>query len=204
MLKKIFWHLAVDAIGGDYLEFGVAFGNSMHSALYASKNARAKILGISSIERNFIGFDTFDGFASDTSIDAHSTWTGNLYNLSLEQIERKFRKFEQVRFVQCDATALSKPNLPFEIDSLRDGRKAAVILFDMDLYGPTASALQWIRPMIQQGTFLIFDEYFAFGGARDRGESLAVTEFLQIFPELELRQFSTYGAGGVVFIVNFL
>ena len=185
MLKKIFWHLAVDAIGGDYLEFGVAFGNSMHSALYASKNARAKILGIS-------------------SIDAHSTWTGNLYNLSLEQIERKFRKFEQVRFVQCDATALSKPNLPFEIDSLRDGRKAAVILFDMDLYGPTASALQWIRPMIQQGTFLIFDEYFAFGGARDRGESLAVTEFLQIFPELELRQFSTYGAGGVVFIVNFL
>lgn len=37
MLKKVFWQQNVDAVQGDYLEFGVAHGNSMKSALLASQ-----------------------------------------------------------------------------------------------------------------------------------------------------------------------
>ena len=38
-LKTIFWHLNVDGLHGDYLEFGVAQGNSMRAAEIAEKTS---------------------------------------------------------------------------------------------------------------------------------------------------------------------
>ena len=64
------------------------------------------------------------------------------------------------------------------------------------------AALQWCRSLIQPGTIIILDEYFAFGGSQDRGEALAIKEFSDLFPKILLRQFGTYGAGGVVLIVS--
>ena len=72
----------------------------------------------------------------------------------------------------------------------------------MDLFGPTLAALQWCRPRLQPGTIIMLDEYFAFGGRKDRGEALALSMFCTQFPEIELRQFNFYGAGGAVFIVS--
>ena len=80
---------------------------------------------------------------------------------------------------------------------------AAVVLFDMDLYAPTLAALFWSRQLLQQGTFLIFDEFFSFSGDSNRGESRALREFLEEFPEITLRDFASYGCGGKVFIVDF-
>jgi hypothetical protein len=70
------------------------------------------------------------------------------------------------------------------------------------LYEPTIAALRWSRSRIQSRTIIFADEYFAFGGRTDRGEALAIKEFLQENPEISLRQMGFYGAGGAVFIVS--
>ena len=42
MLKNVFVNLNSDGIEGDYLEFGVAYGNSLRAALEGEKNLRLR------------------------------------------------------------------------------------------------------------------------------------------------------------------
>ena len=97
---------------------------------------------------------------------------------------------------------LDAQNSTHSYSSFGINRKAAVILFDMDLYTPTRSALFWVKGLIQQGTFLIFDELHAFAGNSNKGEARALNEFTEMNPLLSLREFCSYGAGGKVFIVD--
>jgi hypothetical protein len=208
MIKKCFWHLNVDAIKGDYLEFGVAMGHSMRSAEIAERTCHLSKLGIDHVPRKLIGFDTFASFKSNEEIDNHATWVGSNFNVELAKIRRRFKKDIDVRVFlnKCDATGLvdefGKPTINHESTGMAG--PIALLLLDMDLYGPTLSALKWCRPRLQVGTIIMLDEYFAFAGRKDRGECLALANFLETYPEIELRQFNFYGSGGAVFIVSSL
>ena len=208
MIKKCFWHLNVDSIEGDYLEFGVAMGHSMRSADLAERSCHLPSLGIEYQPRKLIGFDTFSSFNSNEEIDSHPTWTGTNFNVELAKIRRRFKKDIDVRIFlnKCDASNLiddlGSPTITHESTGMVGD--IALLLLDMDLYGPTLAALKWCRPRLQVGTIIMLDEYFAFAGRKDRGECLALTHFLEEFPEVELRHFNFYGSGGSVFIVSSL
>ena len=204
MIKRIFWHLNVDGLTGDYIEFGVAHGHSLRAADIAIRTSSSKEMGVARINRNLYGFDTFERFISGSDIDAHPTWNGTAFNIAYDKVRRRFRGKHNVHLIQLDANSLVSndsvvPANKFGIESM-----AAVILFDMDLYSPTRSALFWSRQLIQQGTFLIFDEFFSFSGDSKKGESKAVQDFLLAYPEIFLRDFAHYGSGGKVFVVDFI
>lgn len=202
ILKMLFWHCAVDQLAGNYIEFGVAHGHSMRAAYLAEKSAYSKTIGVKRIPRELFGFDTFSKFVSDSELDAHSTWEGDLFNLPLEVIQRRFRKYANIHFVKCDASTLASKDRFISQEEFGLSGKSAIILFDMDLYAPTLAALRWSKQSLQQGTFIIFDEYFSFAGDSNKGESLAFTEFLQENPQIEAREVDTYGAGGKVFVIS--
>jgi len=199
ILKMVFWHLAVDGHRGAYLEFGVAQGNSLRAAVLANKNAFAKIIGVKAVDRSFYGFDTFDVFISNDSRDFHPTWKGSKFNNSHEYVERRFSKYPFVKLIKANVLEIREIG---EAEEILDEFGAAVILFDMDLFAPTIAALNWSRPVMRQGTFLIFDEPFAFSGDLDKGEAAAISEFKQQNQDLTLTEFCRYGAGGVVYIVR--
>ena len=203
MLKRIFWHLNVDGVPGDYIEFGVAHGHSLRAAEIAQKKSSSKAMGVNQIQRQLFGFDTFERFVSDSNIDAHPTWDGTAFNVDYEKVSKRFRGRENVCLVQIDANTLSSAVSVVPAASFGIRNKAAVVLFDMDLYAPTLAALFWSRQLIQQGTFLIFDEFFSFSGDSSKGEARALREFLVKFPEITLRDFASYGCGGKVFVVDF-
>ena len=202
-IKKIFWHLNVDQFEGCYIEFGVAHGHSMRSAEIAERNTHSKVIGVKRVPRNLFGFDTFESFQSNAQIDSHPTWEGNLFNVPLSKIQNRFSSSKNIKFIKMDVTRLIGENGKFA-DSIDLGvsEKAAVILFDMDLYEPTFSALCWSRQLMQTGTFLLFDEFFAFGGDSNKGEARALREFLNLNPEVSVRDYASYGAGGKIFIVE--
>lgn len=200
-LKKLFWHLNVDGISGAYLEFGVAHGHSMRSAQIAEATSYSEKLGIKRVRRNLYGFDTFEKFIGDAVLDAHPTWNGDLFNVPVEKVRRRFRNAKNVKFSKLDVnTLVSNKELDYGYFEIYE--KASIILFDMDLYGPTRSALEWSAGLLQQGTFLIFDEYFAFAGNQQKGEARALKEFLDKHPEFSVREFDNYGAGGKIFILD--
>lgn len=201
-LKMLFWHCAVDQVAGNYIEFGVAHGHSMRAASLAEKSAFSKTIGVKRIPRKLYGFDTFSEFISESELDAHSTWEGSLFNLPLEVIERRFRRNPNISFVKCDVSTLATKKSFIKQEDFDIEGKSAIVLFDMDLYAPTLAALRWVKQSLQQGTFLIFDEYFSFAGDSRKGESLAFSEFLKENPQIEAREVDTYGAGGKIFVIS--
>lgn len=205
MIKRCLWHLNVDQIQGAYVEFGVAMGHSLRSAEIAERSTHLDSLGIKRVERRLIGFDTFSSFSSDTTLDAHPTWEGSNFSLSLDKINRRFKKDIGTRIFlnQQDACGLINDDNEILVSHESTGLTGpiALLLLDMDLYAPTAAALEWCRPRLQPGTIIMFDELFAFGGRLDRGEARALTEFQTRHPDTVLRTFGYYGSGGAVFIV---
>lgn len=201
-LKTIFWHLNVDGLHGDYLEFGVAQGNSMRAAEIAEKTSFSKQIGVLRINRNLYGFDTFTQFISPVSSDIHPTWSGSKFTASLENVQRRFRRNSNIFLIQVDANELVLGEQVVPAPTYGVTRKAAILLFDMDLYAPTLAALKWSYQAMQPGTFLIFDEYFSFSGDSNKGEAKALTDFLRKHSEIQLREFCEYGAGGKVFVID--
>lgn len=197
-LKLLFWQCNLDSLKGDYVEFGVANGASMKAAILGHESAHSRFLGVRKVRRKFHGFDTFSKFESSKEIDFHSVWKGSRFSVEIDKVRSRFKKRENVFLHQMDVE-----NLPHRYSNPKSANIdfASIVLFDMDLYAPTVSALNWIYPALQQGTFLIFDEFFAFHSRQDRGESLALSEFLTTHPEISLRHISNYGAGGIVFTV---
>jgi hypothetical protein len=200
-MKKLFWQLNLDGTAGSYVEFGVAGGGSMKAAKYGADRAHSRILGVRKIERNFFGFDTFEFFSSKEEFDSHVTWTGTRFSTPLSIVKKRFKKFTNVNFYQINAEELSTVK---HFDILQNIGPVSMVLFDMDLYSPTRSALEFVFPLLQQGSYLLFDEYFAFSAKSNRGEFRALEEFLLNHPEINLKQVESYGAGGVVFVVNFI
>lgn len=205
MLKMVFWHLAVDQTLGCYVEFGVASGNSMRAAEIAERRSHSYSLGIQRVRRLMYGFDTFRDFASTSREDLHPAWSGSKFTQSKEFVERRFQRHTaRVKLYALDMTAVTDPQGSplISVDAYIPDETIAVALFDMDLGEPTFRALQWIEPKIRSGSMLIFDEFLAFGGDPNLGESGALTRFLARHTDISLRQFGQYGDGGVVYQVT--
>lgn len=205
MIRKLIWQLNVDKTSGDYFEFGVAQGNSIKAAQIAVKHAQFRQLGIFALDRKLWGFDTFTGFASSSEIDQHGTWTGSKYNDDFEVVKKRFRKNYNVSLFKCDACSLTKngkAHVSFSSLGIPEESSAGLVLMDMDLYAPTKSALQWIKPKLKQGTFIMFDELYYFAARDDRGELKALKEFQNENTDIQFTHIDSYGAGGQVFVIK--
>lgn len=204
-LKMAFWHLAIDQVEGAYVEFGVASGNSMRSAEVAERSAHSKSLGVKRVRRELVGFDTFESFSSQSPDDRHSTWQGENFSVSIARVQNRFKRAkERVSFHSVDCSKLGSSVDDYgPIEKYVRSEKVALILFDMDLGEPTEKALDWIRPKLQTGTIVVFDEFFAFKGDPNKGEARSWTLFLEKNPQISARMVKTYGDGGVVFQVFF-
>jgi len=78
----------------------------------------------------------------------------------------------------------------------------AVVLFDLDLGPATKLALDFVKPALQQGSVLIFDEYFWYRGDTKKGEAAAFARFQEENPQFEFRDFMDYGVGARVFVLG--
>jgi len=199
MLKMVFWHLAVDQVKGAYVEFGVASGNSMKSALLHEKNTKFPSLGIQRIERNLYGFDTFSEFKG-SELDNHPIWSGNKFSFEYEKVKKRFKKCQNVFLYKQNAMDLEENLHPLNRYIREDF--IAVCLMDMDLGEPTRIALEWIYPKLTSGSFIIFDEYSAYRGDPNLGEQRAFKDFLDNHPNIKPTVFKKYGDGGVAFIIH--
>jgi predicted O-methyltransferase YrrM len=77
-----------------------------------------------------------------------------------------------------------------------------LIYIDCDLYSSTKEAFEWIRPYLQTGTIICFDDYFTFSGDADKGGQRALREFAEKYPEFSFLDWLLFGWAGKSFIVN--
>ena len=77
-----------------------------------------------------------------------------------------------------------------------------MIMIDCDLYESTVPVLEFITDLVQQGTIIVFHDWFRFKGDPNCGEQKACREWLDQHPEIELIEFWREAPQAVSFVVN--
>jgi hypothetical protein len=120
----------------NYLEFGVAGGESFNWWMTKNENAAS----------HFYGFDTFTGLPEDFGQFKKGTFnTGK----NIPEIKDKRGQFFQGLFQQT---------LPGFLKSF-DNRNKTILMLDADLYTATLFALTSLAPYLKEGDIILFDEF---------------------------------------------
>ena len=196
MLKMAMDYVKNSRLEGDYLEFGVYRGNSFSLAFHF---ATADDLN----HMKFYAFDSFSGLPSISGIDQKGFQHFEKKQYACD--EREFRSIlttnrvdlRKVEIVPGYYSDVLTPALKQRIKL----KKAAVIMVDCDLYESTVPVLEFISNIIQDGTLIIFDDWYCFRGNPHRGEQRAFSEWLQKNPEWGAIQFHRYALDGLSFIL---
>lgn len=183
-------HMAVGGgMHGDYYEFGVFEGRSICSAFWAFKWAYESILGDYDFlmdNRNlkrisdewskmkFYGYDSFEGLPEPKGHDLGGPFLKGNYSCPKDRV----REVLSDHNVDSRKIVLVKGWFK-EIDKTEIGniRKASVIHIDCDLYESTVDALEICRHILQDGTIIIFDDWFQFRSSPFKGEQRAFFEW---------------------------
>jgi len=169
-------------VEGDYLEFGLYAGRGFSSAYHF-----AKFYGLKNMK--FYGFDSFEGLPEIRGKDKNDFihYHKGEYVYGLKKFIKKMKK-EGLDFNSGRVTLIpgwyNKTLTKTTKDKLSI-KKAAVVLVDCDLYESTVPVLDFITDYIQDGTILIFDDWFAFRGDPDKGEQRAFKEWLRKNPKFK-------------------
>ncbi len=161
---------------GDYYEFGLFRGYSFLKAFEHTKK-----LGIDTI--NYYGFDSFEGLPEAEGIDeADGRFFKGQFACSKEGVEKNLTE----NGMDMSRTVLVKgfydESLTSELKQQHNFNPASVVLLDCDLYSSTTEALTWMDDYLQDGTILLFDDWFSFGESEDLGQQKAMSEYLEARP----------------------
>jgi hypothetical protein len=184
-------------VSGDYLEFGVSWGNTFISAFH---NARR--FGLNSMR--FFAFDSFEGLPPIQGVDAHGDceYHKGQYACNVTEFQRRIRQegvdLNRVKLVPgwYDKVLNDKTKQDLQI------KKAAVIWIDCDLYESTVPALNFITDYVQSGTIICFDDWYCFKADPNRGECRAFNEWLTKNPSIRAIEYRKFEAAGNSFILN--
>ncbi len=198
-LKKAFYLTSLDGVPGDYLEFGVFTGSSMSAAIEMS---RCEIVPREKPVR-FIGFDSFAGFGklSDKEKD-HPFFKDSFFETDAKSVQKRLSSLlsdpSRVTLIEgfFDATLKGKTPLNYGVE------KAAVVMVDCDTYSGATLVFDFIKPALQEGTYLIIDDFFSYKGASKLGTYGAFLKFQSELRDWSFRRVFDYGYGGAVFVAS--
>ena len=217
LMYKAAKFIAADKIEGDYLEFGVFRGDSFILAYKTledvfDEEARSSHYRsqADSVDRwriwqnmRFFAFDSFKGLPELRGIDrlTRDFVPGKFrstYDVFQHRISRAGIPSSKVKTVQ----GWFEDTLNDETRSRLGLTRAAIVYIDSDLYEPARTVLDFITPLLQDGTVIIFDDWYSYRGNPQLGEQRACAEWLEAHPDWTLTQFQKEGPWRNSFIAN--
>ncbi|MGA2009989.1 MAG: TylF/MycF/NovP-related O-methyltransferase [Solirubrobacteraceae bacterium] len=140
------------------------------------------------------------GLPEVTAIDAGHQWTTGKFAYGRDRFEARLRRAR----IPADAVTIVEG---FFAQSLARPERiglaqVAFAWVDCDLYESTVPVLDYLTDRLAPGAVLAFDDWFCFRGARDRGESLACTQWLERNPQISLVPWRQFHWAGQAFLVQ--
>lgn len=209
--------IAADKIEGDYLEFGVFSGGSFIQAYHAMQAAftQASTPSIWNTDQDcaerrrlwsrmrFFAFDSFEGLPPPTGIDAMSSdFAAGKFASSQAEFEERIARGGVPMDRVTTVPGWYEDTLTQETIAGTGLNKAAVVLVDCDLYESARRVLEFITPLLVDGTIVIFDDWYNFRGHPDLGEQRACREWLAAHPEWNLNAYQKEGPWRNSFVAN--
>jgi O-methyltransferase len=198
VLKKVHYLSAIEDIEGDYLEFGVFTGSSFCHSIRCTRNLLKMNKKIKSTK--FYGFDSFSGFGELNSEDRHPFYTDGNFATSFAKVNRRVSEVAGRDFEFKLIPGFFSDTLQASASSLGISR-SRIIFIDSDTYSSASEALEFCAPTVQEGTFIVLDDFFSYRGSERRGVARAFAEFVAA-NRLKTRQLFIYGMGGGVFVIS--
>ena len=195
-IKKAMYISAHDATYGNYFEFGIFTGSSFNFAMKVNRKIE-KLFGKTNCE--FIGFDSFKGFGEIAKEDENPSFNDEVFSVNEKKVIRnieKSAKGQKLKIIKgfYKDTIKNKTTIDLKMG------KARVVMIDCDLKESAHLALEFIKPAIQEGTIILFDDFVFFKGSENKGEYSAFTDFRKKYPEILFRRIFDYGYGSRAFI----
>jgi len=198
-LKKVHYLVAIENLCGDYLEFGVYTGSSFAHSIRCYKSSSKLVTYRKSM--NFIGFDSFEGFGELTEDDKHAFYQDENFETSYDRVYRRIKSVTANKISFKLVKGFFEDTVGKNLPSQYGCKKAAIVFIDSDTFSSAKTALGFCSSIIQEGTYLILDDYFSYKGDLRRGVCGAFNEFCAE-NKLEVRNLMNYGMGGAVFVVS--
>ncbi|OGQ05125.1 MAG: hypothetical protein A2W61_06305 [Deltaproteobacteria bacterium RIFCSPLOWO2_01_44_7] len=215
-LHKAWGHIISNNIRGAYYEFGVYKGDSLYESLriyneylnWIRNQKKSQELWRRKVDwfvgHQFYAFDTFEGMPANE--EEHHAFKRGYFLAGIEEVQARLAPlpgsekigyfqgtFKQVakQFVCVGGCAVAK-NLD----------KVAIANVDCDLYSSTVDALRILEGKLQQGSVLLFDDWYQFNADNNQGQRRGVKEFLNKNKQIILEEYITYSHCGKAFIVQ--
>jgi O-methyltransferase len=165
---------------GYYFEFGCHSGSTMSLTWKHSRHL---------FDWTYVGFDSFEGLPEVKGIDRMEIFRQGKMATTEEDFIGIMTAAGMPRERLRTVKGFYDRTLTRELAASLAPSKAAVIYIDCDLYESTRPVLEFIEDFLQEGTIIVFDDWFCFWGRPDRGEQLAFREFCDRHAELEFAPF---------------
>jgi O-methyltransferase len=203
--------VAWNQVEGDYLEFGVWRGYSFVAAYHEILRQRAahRRFGFESPEYarwqaarpRFFAFDSFDGLPAGRA-ERMVDYGPGAYACTEEEFLANLRDQDVDLTDVVTVKGFYEDTCTSDTAARNNLTKAAIVMIDCDLYESTVPVLNFLTGLVQQGTILVFDDWFRFKGSPDAGEQRACREWLARNPHIQLAEFWRQGPQAVAFVVN--
>jgi O-methyltransferase len=194
-IELVMKRLATEGPVGDYYEFGLYRGYTFWYAQQAAGRAGLRTM-------RFLGFDSFAGLPDVEGQDRKAgIFIPGDYACTRNEVERQLTEhgFDWSRATLTEG--FFDVSLTPERKEALEARPAALVMVDCDLYQSTVPVLDFLADLLQDGTVVLFDDWYCFGEADDQGEPRAFREFLEEHGEWRadpLMDFPTYGKAFVM------
>jgi len=205
------------AVEGDYFEFGVYKGNTFIQAYKLimdrfdkecqDTNVPSEILApIKSNYKDirFFAFDSFAGLPELKNLDKQSfnAFYKSKYTCTLNDFRNNLTEanvlLDKVVMVEgffadtCNEKTISKYNI----------KNASIVYIDCDLYESTKQVLSFIKPLLVDGTVIIFDDWYFFRGNPNYGQQRAFNEWKTTMKGWTFTEFQKESVYANSFIAN--
>ncbi len=209
--------VAAEKVEGDYLEFGVFAGSSFirsheimkrvfeqHQRLHEGRTKKDAM----EIRRNwenmrFFAFDSFQGLPQLEGVDRETNdFAGGKYAYA----EKKFRDNLVKADVPLDKVVIIagwfEETCTEETIKKYAMKKASIIHVDCDLYTSARIVLEFIKPLLMDGTIIVFDDWYSFRGNPNLGEQRAFNEWKATMTDWIFTEYQKEGPARNSFIAS--
>lgn len=195
-----------ELVKGDVFEFGLYTGRSLALLQIANEEYLKESIHKINFSRDFIGFDSFKGmFKTDHprwkngSFSTNHSWHPTIKVGEAVTKEKVLKFFERLNL---------KPPVIIEGSFEKSvkkflkkySKKAAIIHIDCDTYENTKLILENIKSILQEGTIIMFDDWFNYKGNPKKGEAKAFNEFKKDCKDFSFVDYFNYGTFCKAFI----
>ena len=159
--------LSAEGPVGDYYEFGLYRGYTFWYAQHAADRA-----GLATMR--FFGFDSFAGLPEIKGEDHKAgIFIPGDYGCTRDEVEKQLTEhgFDWSRATLTEG--FFDASLTPETRQALGAGPASLVMVDCDLYQSTVPVLAFLADLLQDGTVVLFDDWYCFREADDQGEPRA-------------------------------